>query len=29
METFLDDVDMLRERTDRLAARIARIGARA
>ena len=29
METFLDDVDALRERTDRLEARIARVGARA
>lgn len=29
MEQFLDDVDALRERTDRLEARIARIGARA
>lgn len=29
METFLDDVDALRERADRLAARIARIGLRA
>ena len=29
METFLDDVDALRERADRLAARIARVGARA
>ena len=29
METFLDDVDALRERADRLDARIARIGARA
>lgn len=28
METFLDDVDALRERTERLEARIARIGAR-
>lgn len=29
MEAFLDDVDSLRERTDRLDARMARIGARA
>jgi ubiquinone biosynthesis protein UbiJ len=29
METFLDDVDALRERTDRLEARIARVGVRA
>jgi ubiquinone biosynthesis protein UbiJ len=29
METFLDDVDALRERADRLEARIARVGARA
>lgn len=29
MEAFLDDVDVLRERTDRLDARIARIGSRA